>query len=324
MIFWGTFFPLISELFTGDKSSLAAPWFDRYTTPLAILLVLFTGIGPLLAWRRVSWASAKRVFLVPAAGRRAWPRSACALFTDAADKPWALALFAFAAFALTGAGAGVLARRRGAARRSPAARCRRRWSRVVARNRRRYGGYIVHAGIAVLLIGIAASSSFQTNRDVALRPGQSAVVDGRRITYVQADRRDQPGRAEPHLRRGPHVTKDGKPFATLAPSRDYFASTATQAGSGPIGASSRARRPARWGARRPPSNDLWTAMQPDLTPLNPIINGADRRLETLPGVSPTTAGRAGLSDRQGLPSTSPSATWRTRRRWISASTSTRS
>ena len=65
-IFWGTFFPLISELFTGDKSSLAAPWFDRYTTPLAIVLVLFTGIGPLLAWRRVSWDSAKRVFLVPA------------------------------------------------------------------------------------------------------------------------------------------------------------------------------------------------------------------------------------------------------------------
>ena len=59
VISWGTFFPLISELFTGNKASLAAPWFDSYTTPLAILLVLFTGIGPLLAWRRVSWASAR-------------------------------------------------------------------------------------------------------------------------------------------------------------------------------------------------------------------------------------------------------------------------
>ena len=67
VIFWGTFFPLISELFTGEKASLAAPWFDRYTTPLAIGLVVFTGIGPLLAWRRVSWESAKRVFRVPAA-----------------------------------------------------------------------------------------------------------------------------------------------------------------------------------------------------------------------------------------------------------------
>ena len=56
---------------------------------------------------------------------------------------------------------------------------------VVARNRRRYGGYIVHAGIAVLLIGIAASSSFQTNREVKLRPGQSTTIDGRKITYVK-------------------------------------------------------------------------------------------------------------------------------------------
>src|SRR6185436_1364333 len=82
VIAWGTFFPLISELFTGSKSSLAAPWFDKYTTPLAILLVLFTGIGPLLAWRRVSWATAKRVFFVPAISA-AVVGVALALFTDA-------------------------------------------------------------------------------------------------------------------------------------------------------------------------------------------------------------------------------------------------
>src|SRR3954469_12080854 len=115
VIFWGTFFPLISELFTGTKSSLAAPWFDRYTTPLAILLVLFTGIGPLLAWRRVSWDSARRVFRLPAAVALV-ALVVLALFTDAAHKPWALALFAFAAFALTGLGqefwSGAAARRR--------------------------------------------------------------------------------------------------------------------------------------------------------------------------------------------------------------------
>ena len=43
VIFWGTFFPLISEFFTGDRHSLAAPWFDRYVTPIGVLLVLFTG-----------------------------------------------------------------------------------------------------------------------------------------------------------------------------------------------------------------------------------------------------------------------------------------
>ena len=113
-IFWGTFFPLISELFTGAKSSLAAPWFDRYTTPLAILLVLFTGIGPLLAWRRVSWATAKRVFLVPSLVAAA-VGVGLALFTDAPHKPWAFALFVFASLRPGRPGAGVLARRGGAA-----------------------------------------------------------------------------------------------------------------------------------------------------------------------------------------------------------------
>ena len=132
VIFWGTFFPLISELFTGEKASLAAPWFDRYTTPLAILLVLFTGIGPLLAWRRVSWESAKRVFRLPLAVA-AVVTLGLVVFTDAADQLWALALFAFAAFALTGLAqefwSGAAARKRlsgepgrpGAGRRSSAA-----------------------------------------------------------------------------------------------------------------------------------------------------------------------------------------------------------
>src|SRR3954452_24558128 len=122
VIFWGTFFPLISELFTGNKASLAAPWFDRYTTPLAIGLVLFTGIGPLLAWRRVSWESARRVFRAPLAAAVV-AAVALALFTDAAHKPWALALFALAAFALTGLAqefwTGAAARRRLAAESTP-------------------------------------------------------------------------------------------------------------------------------------------------------------------------------------------------------------
>ena len=54
VVFWGTFFPLISEAVTGNKASVGPPWFDRYTVPLAIALVLLSGIGPLLAWRSVT------------------------------------------------------------------------------------------------------------------------------------------------------------------------------------------------------------------------------------------------------------------------------
>ena len=67
VVLWGTFFPLISEAVTGTRSTLAAPWFDRYTTPLAVLLVLFTGIGPLFAWRKISPRALLRVTALPLA-----------------------------------------------------------------------------------------------------------------------------------------------------------------------------------------------------------------------------------------------------------------
>jgi cytochrome c-type biogenesis protein CcmF len=256
-IFWGTFFPLISELFTGEKSSLAAPWFDRYTTPLAIVLVLFTGIGPLLAWRRVSWASAKRIFLAPAAFAAA-VAVGLAVFSDAAGRPWAYLLFVFAAFALAGLAQefwrGAAARRKlaGGSRRAALAA-------VVSRNRRRYGGYIVHAGVAVLLIGVAASSSFQTNREVRLRPGESATVDGRRITYerptVTVDRQAIGFGAR--LR----VAQGGSSYVETT-SRRYFLPTGAPVGdvAGRFGGEVESDVALRAGA----GSDLWIAVRPDI------------------------------------------------------------
>src|SRR5205085_10898964 len=67
VVFWGTFFPLISEAVTGQKAAVGPPWFDRYTVPLALVLVLLTGVGPVIAWRRATWANARRAFALPAA-----------------------------------------------------------------------------------------------------------------------------------------------------------------------------------------------------------------------------------------------------------------
>jgi cytochrome c-type biogenesis protein CcmF len=271
-IFWGTFFPLISELFTGTKSSLAAPWFDRYTTPLAILLVLFTGIGPLLAWRRVSWNTAKRVFLVPSLVA-ALAGVLLVLFTDAAHKPWAFALFVFATFALVG----LLQEfwRGAAARRSlKGGSMATALVGVVSRNRRRYGGYIVHIGIAVLLIGIAASSSFQTNRDVDLKPGESAVIDGYKVTYKRAtasvDRLAFTAGAVLL------VEKDGKTF-TLHPDRRFYRPTGDQLGtiSNYFGGESDSDIGLKAGVLR----DFWTAIQPSITGVQAGARAADKGFE---------------------------------------------
>jgi cytochrome c-type biogenesis protein CcmF len=268
-IFWGTFFPLISELFTGTKSSLAAPWFDRYTTPLAIGLVLFTGIGPLLAWRRVSWATAKRVFFVPSIVA-AVVGVALALFTDAAHKPWAFALFVFAAFALVGLGQEFW--RGAAARRSlKGGSMATALVAIVSRNRRRYGGYIVHIGIAVLLIGIAASSSFQTNRDVVLRPGESAEVDGRTITYRRPTAEVDP---EKFTFGAEAVVQQGGTTTILHPSRRFYRPTGVR--SGTIASRFDGEATSEVALQAGIFRDFWMAVQPDITAVLGRVRAADQ------------------------------------------------
>jgi cytochrome c-type biogenesis protein CcmF len=282
VIFWGTFFPLISEAVTGTRSSLASPWFDRYTTPLAIALVLFAGIGPLVAWRRLSWVAARRTFLWPGLATVAAATVLVAV-TDAAGEPWALALFCLAAFTMA-----ALAQefaRAGAARRAlaggsaPAALLG-----AVSRNRRRYGGYVVHTGIAVLLVGIAASSSFQTNRDLRLGVGETARVNDFDIRYVRPTVDVQNERIS--FGAMLDVRRDGKRFATLHPSRNYYRGNDPSAG--PIGRFFEGESTSEVGLRAGAGRDLWTAMQPDLSALEPRISEADRRF-----------GAAGL-DVQGL------------------------
>ncbi len=156
-----------------------------------------------------------------AAGRsRRWSGLVAAValfaFTDARSEPLALVLFSLAAFSLT-----ALAQEfgRGAAgyRALVGGSYPRALLALFSRNRRRYGGYVVHAGLAVLLIAVAASSSFQTSRDLRLRPGQSATVDDYRVTYERADRGGRAGRATPHLRLGARGAKGRRALRDPSP-----------------------------------------------------------------------------------------------------------
>ncbi|HET9121802.1 MAG TPA: heme lyase CcmF/NrfE family subunit [Solirubrobacterales bacterium] len=276
VIFWGTFFPLISEFFTGEKHSLAAPWFNRYVTPIGVLLVLFTGIGPLLAWGRLSASAARRLLLVPSLAALVTIVVLLAV-TDAGSHPWALFVFAFAAFTLA-ALAGEFWRA-GATRRSLTGESPpRALVEAVGRNRRRYGGYIVHAGIALTLIGIAASSSFQTNRDLRLQVGKSADVGDYTIHYDRLTSDPDPERLSfvSHL----SISRDGKSIGTLAPARNYYPTDDPSAG--PIGRYFMGESTSEVGLRTRAGGDLWTAFQPDLSVLNPDIKRGNDQLANLP------------------------------------------
>ena len=278
VIFWGTFFPLVSEAITGTRSSVGPPFFNRMATPIAIVLVLFTGIGPLIAWRRMSWRSAWMIVR--------WPLAAAVVvtiglipLTDAGGEPFALVLFAFAAFALTALAQefakGVSARRALAGGSAAAA-----LAAIVTRNRRRYGGYLVHVGIAVLLIGVAGSTSFQTSRDLFLSPGESATVGDYEVTYVEP--RQSVSGSEERLTLGAvlDVRRDGELFTTLSPTRNYYSSRNADPAS-PVRGFFEGEATSEVGRTDGLGEDFWTAMQPDLTRFDPVIERVDERLAAI-------------------------------------------
>jgi cytochrome c-type biogenesis protein CcmF len=138
VVFWGTFFPLISEAVTGTKAAVGPPWFDRYTVPLALALVLLSGVGPVIAWRRATAASVRRTFLLPAAA--ALGVIVVLVAAGVTGSATALLMFALATFVDRGRGQDLwrgVGARRAMAGEGPA----RALVALVRRNRRRYGGY---------------------------------------------------------------------------------------------------------------------------------------------------------------------------------------
>jgi cytochrome c-type biogenesis protein CcmF len=276
VIWWGTFFPLISEAFTGKKASVGPPWFDRYTVPLALVLVLLAGIGPLLTWRKISWRALRHTLVIPIAVS-AGVFVLLLAFSDASKSWTSLVMFTLVAFVLAVIGQefwrGVGARRVMTREAPPTA-----LAHLVGRNRRRWGGYIVHVGIAVLFLGVAASSAFHSQRDVHLKQGQTTTVGGYKVKYLRPTAdvgRDTAGTGAPiSLGAVLDVSKDGK-HTIVRPKRNFYPVNDPNV---PMIARFFEGEPTsevdvRWGLKR----DLWFAIQPDLASLMPAIREADKK-----------------------------------------------
>jgi cytochrome c-type biogenesis protein CcmF len=276
VIWFGTFFPLISEAVTGEAASVGPPWFNRYTVPLALVLAFLSGLGPLVAWRRASWTTTRRTLRLPAAAGVAVLVAGAAL--GALDRPLALLAFAFSAFVVAGVAQelwrGAAARRVSAAE-SPVVAV----VNVVRRNRRRYGGYLVHAGMALLFVGVAASSAFQEVESRALSPGDRIEVDGLDVTYVRATAgiSSTPDGTLEKIDLGAvlDVRRDGEHVATLHPERGFYPSLDAE-GLGPIGRFFEGEATSEIGLDAGATRDLWTAMTPDIDALKPVIDEGDR------------------------------------------------
>jgi cytochrome c-type biogenesis protein CcmF len=279
VIMWGTFFPLISEAVTGRQASVGAPWFDRYTVPLAIALVFLSGIGPVIAWRRTTLGNLRRNFVVPTAAAGATLVVGWTLGVE--SKPTSLVMFCAAAFAIAAVGQefwrGARARRAAKGGSLPAA-----LATLVGRNRRRYGGYLVHVGIALLFLGVAASSAFQQVRDARLQPGQSVRVKGYDIRYVRATSKVE--REKLSLGALLRVTKNGREVATLAPSRGYYPSSDQQQ-FGPLGRYFEGEATSEVGLKTGLERDIWTSVEPSINSFGSMIDGIDRRFPLADGAA---------------------------------------
>jgi cytochrome c-type biogenesis protein CcmF len=164
-------FPILSELVQGTKVTVGPPFFNLVNIPLGLALLALTGVGPLIAWRRASLPNLQRQFAVPAA---AGGFTLLVLLVAGMRDFYALVAIALGGFVVGTViqefARGVRARHRQYGEAYALA-----LGRLIARNRRRYGGYIVHTGIVVLFIAFAGMA-FKTETEATLRPGESVSL----------------------------------------------------------------------------------------------------------------------------------------------------
>jgi cytochrome c-type biogenesis protein CcmF len=188
VVFLGTIFPALTEVFRGVKINVGPTYFNAVMIPISVGILLLMGIGPLLPWRRATPEQVSRNFAFPAATALLL---AVLLAVAGVRSPGALLVFAMAVFVFATIllevwrGTGVRTRR--------GENLFLAFGRLIARNRRRYGGYTVHFGILVMLVGIAGSSAFATQGAATLRAGERFQIGRYAVQFDGLSSREQPG-----------------------------------------------------------------------------------------------------------------------------------
>lgn len=181
--FWGTIFPIISEAVRGVKITVGPPFYNQVNVPIAMVLLALVGIGPVIAWKKASWSNLKRNFARPLLA---------GLFAAVVIFPFApltnkseiltYVTFILCAFTLTSILTefykGAVARRELHSGTFVGALTSMTW-----KNKRRYGGYMVHIGIVIIFAGIAGSSSYSVNVEKSLKIGETIEIRGYTLTY---------------------------------------------------------------------------------------------------------------------------------------------
>jgi cytochrome c-type biogenesis protein CcmF len=220
-VLWGTLFPKISEWVQGSQVTVGPPFFNRVNIPVALLLLLLTAVGPLLAWRRTSWESLKRNFRWPAIGAFA----VGALVVLFGMKPWqdqtyfyslmTIMLSVLVAFTVASEfirGGRVISQKTNQNLFASMVQ-------LTRRNTRRYGGYIVHFGVVVIMIGFAGSA-FNQDKEQEMAYGDKMNIGAYTLVCRSYTQDDNPNYGSEWAVMD--VFQGGKQIATLTPERRFY------------------------------------------------------------------------------------------------------
>ncbi len=214
-VLWGTVFPMITEAIRGVKVSLAAPWFNDRMVPIGLFLLFLTGVGPLVAWRKTSGKLLKRLFFKPT-------------LTALIGLGGGLALGVRHFYALMSLTLAVFVVATIAAEFHRGARARMRTNaegylvalfRLLQKNKRRYGGYVVHFGIVVLFVGFTGKA-FDAEKEAHLKIGESMQIRDYKLTYVDTKTLSDPNKIV--WQATMDVYKGGKKVKTIYPNKHYY------------------------------------------------------------------------------------------------------
>jgi cytochrome c-type biogenesis protein CcmF len=223
-VLWGTLFPVLSEWVVGHKVTVGPPFFNRVNIPVALLLLVLTAVGPLLAWRQTSLASLRHNFKWPAVGAAA---VAVALLAGGI-RPWedqsyfyalvAISLAALVTFTVASEfyrGGRVIARHTGKNLLASMVQ-------LTRRNTRRYGGYVVHFGVVVIIIGLSGAA-FNIDKEQEMPKGAQMQIGSYRLicdSFTEDDNANY--RSEWAILK---VMRGDKQIATMYPEQRFYKSS---------------------------------------------------------------------------------------------------
>jgi len=215
-VFWGTIFPVISEAVRGIKITVGPPFFNKVNAPLGLLLLFLTGVGPVIAWRRASAKNLRRSFLVPTALGLV---GGLILFIAGVRHYYAVVSFSLCIFVMATIVAefyrGIRARQAMMGENPLTA-----LAHLIGKNRRRYGGYIVHIGMVMMFLAITGTSAFKEEKQITVKPGESFQMGGYTLRYDGVTPSETPHVA--YLRANIAVLEGGRQIDTLRPEKRFY------------------------------------------------------------------------------------------------------